>query len=116
MAATVFAADNVTGKWSGNMRVSAGGQDQEVALVVILQQAGSELNGTITPAGKETVSIQNGRVDGDKVSFEIVGANPSLKFDGALSDRNLKLNVEGSVVVADEEHRFKGTVNLKREQ
>ena len=116
-AVSVHSAGNIAGKWSGSMRLSsAGAQDQEVALVLVLEQNGSELTGTFTPAGKGPQLIQKGRFEGDKVTFEIQGVNPSLKFDGALTGGNLKFKVEGTVKVAEADRQFNGTMDLKREE
>src|SRR2546428_1385 len=94
-ALSAYAADNITGKWSGHMHVSASGeQDHDVTAVLVLQQNGSELTGTLTPTGKDPAPIQKGRVDGNKISLEVPGANPSIKLDGEVSDGTLKLTAE----------------------
>jgi hypothetical protein len=111
-----YAVDNIAGKWSGSMNVSAAdGTTQDVALVLVLQQNGSELTGTLTPAGKVPVVIQKGMIDGEKVTFE-VHVNPSMKFDGTLSDDNLKFKIEGTVRVNDDDLHFTGTMDLKRDR
>jgi len=89
---STFAADSIAGKWFGKMHVAASGeQDVDVAAVLVLQQDGSALTGTLTPAGKDPQPIQQGRIDGDKVSFELP---PSSKFAGTLVGDTLRLSSE----------------------
>jgi hypothetical protein len=61
-ALSMYSADNIAGKWSGSMTVSAaGGQTKDVGMALALQQNGSELTGTLTPFGKDPLPIQKGR-------------------------------------------------------
>ena len=112
------ALDYIAGKWSGSMSVtSADGKAPDVALVamsLVLQQSGSELTGTLTATGKVPVIIQKGNIDGENVTFEIQ-ANPSMKCNGTLSGDELKFKIDGTVRVNDNDRKFSGTMNLKRE-
>ena len=120
-AAAAYAADPVAGTWKGVMSVSvsgspsdAGGEDRaEVAVVLALHRDGGKVTGTLTAAGKESVPIERGAFEGNRVTFEI-NDNPSVKFEGILSGDALKFKVEGKVKVTEGEHQFKGTMDLKR--
>ena|SRR5689334_23306792 len=122
LALSAYAADNVAGKWSGNMHVTASGeQDQNVTAVLLLHQDGTELTGTLTPAGKDPEPIQKARIDGNKLSFELTKGNRSenvtpVKFDGQLAGEALKLTAEFSGRFADGERRITVTLDLKRER
>jgi hypothetical protein len=117
LAASMFSAEHLAGKWTGSMRVSTtDGHTESVGMALALEQKGSEVTGSLTPAGKAPIEIQNGRIVGERVTFEIQGGNPSLKFDGTLSGAKLTFKVEGTMRAADDGHQFKGTMNLDREQ
>jgi hypothetical protein len=113
------AVDNVEGKWSGSMSVSAiDGKAPDVALValvLVLQQNGSNLTGTLTASGKVPVLIQKGKIDGENVTFEIQG-NWSMKCNGTLSGDDLNFTIDGTVRVNDDDRKFSGTMDLKRER
>ena len=121
LAFALSAADPVTGHWSGILTITAPEprpgdpalQTAKVALVADLQQTGDTVTGTVTPAGKDPIPIEHGKLQGSHLTFE-VNANPSLQFDGALSGPLLNLTVEGSVTVNQVERKLKGTLDLKR--
>jgi len=119
VALPACAEDNIAGKWAGSMSVSmTDGKAPDVALValvLVLQQNGSEISGTLTATGKVPVLIQRGKIDGENVTFEIQ-ANPSMKCDGTLSGDDLKFKIDGTVKVNDDDRKFSGTMDLKRER
>ena len=119
VAVPAFAVDNITGKWTGTMSVSAAdGKAPDVALVavvLVLQQNGSELTGTLTATGKVPVLIQKGKIEGENVTFEIQ-ANPLMECDGTLSGDDLRFKIDGTVRVNDYDRKFNGTMDLKRER
>ena len=85
-------------------------------MVLILHQDGSTFSGTISAEGKSPVRIQNGKIEGAKVTFDILGQNPSLKFAGTLTNGLLKLDVEGSVRVGEQDRQLKGSMDMTREE
>jgi hypothetical protein len=105
VALGAFAAD-VTGKWTYEMAGRQGGNPRPVTLN--LKADGSKLTGTVSgmmgrgggggggtpPADME---IMNGKVDGDKVSFETKmefnGNTRVTKYEGALAGNELKLKI-----------------------
>src|SRR5215472_17256869 len=111
------AADNVGGRWSGKLKLSSGNEAApEVAMILVLQQDGSTLSGTICAVGKAPAPIQSGSIKGARVTFDVPGQNPSLKFAGTLIERRLKLDVEGSLRVGEEERQLKGSMDMTREK
>lgn len=100
--AFVAAAADVTGKWTFEM-AGRGGQAQTVTLN--LKQSGSTLTGTQTggmggrggDGAAQDVQISNGKVDGDKISFEVTrefqGQSRTTKYEGTAAGSELKLKV-----------------------
>ncbi len=74
IAAVPLSAANFSGKWLFTRAGSTGGRGS-AAMVVILNQVGNELTGSISPPrGNSTgspanVDVLGGKVDGDAVSF-----------------------------------------------
>ena len=80
-AATLNAAD-VTGRWSGTMDFkSAGGTTESGPAYMILKQEGSKVTGTGGPNESEQYPIQNGKLEGDKLTFESVTGGDTMYFD-----------------------------------
>jgi hypothetical protein len=108
-AFTAFAAD-ATGKWSGTFTRDGG--DQSTGLVV-LKQTGTEITGTAGPTLDEQLPIANGKVEGDKVTFEISSPNGmSLKMSLVLDGDTLK----GDVIASRDGQAMKAKLDLKREK
>jgi hypothetical protein len=63
------AAGDLTGKWSGAFKVD--GADHNVPQLFILKQDGNKLTGSGGPDQSEQYPIENGKVDGDRVRFEL---------------------------------------------
>src|SRR3954466_12574457 len=99
IAIGAFAAD-VSGKWTYSMQ-GRDGTPREVTIT--LKQDGNTLTGSVPGMGRggaaagEPTQITNGKVDGDKVSFEVVrefnGNKNVTKYDGTVSGSELKMKV-----------------------
>src|SRR5215204_4021763 len=95
-----FAAD-VTGKWSYEQQGRGGGPARQVTIT--LKQDGNKLTGEVPGFGRggdappPPTQIQNGKIDGDKVSFEVVrqfqDQKMTTKYDGTVSGSEMKLKV-----------------------
>ena len=72
-------AGDVTGKWSGSFKVSGG--DHSTPQIVILKQDGNRLTGSVGPDASEQYPIENGRVDGDHVRFELTSGEWGFSYD-----------------------------------
>lgn len=105
-----MAADNITGKWVYEQQGRGGGNPTQVTLD--LKASGSTLTGTIlqpmggrrgggdaggAPPAPAPVEIKNGKVDGDKISFDVVrdrgGQTMTTKYEGTVSGGELKLKI-----------------------
>jgi hypothetical protein len=98
MTVAAFAAD-VTGKWTYSMQ-GRDGTPREVTIT--LKQEGTKLTGTVPGMGRggqggNPTEITNGKVDGDKVYFEVVremqGNKMTTKYEGTAAGSELKLKV-----------------------
>jgi hypothetical protein len=65
-AATAMAAD-VTGTWTG---VATTADGTTLQLTFIFKQDGNTLTGTVQLPANDPITISNGKVDGDKFSFD----------------------------------------------
>jgi hypothetical protein len=98
VAIGAFAAD-VSGKWTYSMQ-GRDGAPREVTLT--LKQEGAKLTGTVPGMGRggqggTPTEITNGKVDGDKVYFEVVremqGNKFTTKYEGTVVGSELKLKI-----------------------
>ena len=78
LAASAMAGD-LTGKWSGTFKVDGG--DHSVPQLFILKQQGKTLTGSGGPNAGEQYPIENGRIDGDEVRFEITTGEWRFAYD-----------------------------------
>ncbi len=106
----VMAADTVTGKWIYEQAGRNGGAPRQTTFD--LKAAGSTLTGSVlAPAGggrggdaaapapaPAPVEIKNGKVDGDKISFDVVRTSPNgemtTKYQGVVAGDELKLTMD----------------------
>ena len=84
---------DVSGKWTGSF--TPDGQDAESA-VLNLKQAGGTLTGTAGPSDEQQMAIRSGKVDGDKISFEIaLEGGDTIKFELMLAEEHLRGTASG---------------------
>src|SRR5665213_3621343 len=91
---TVMAlAADVTGTWKGEANPNGKGGPPTFTL----KQDGSSLTGTTAGRGGDT-AISNGKVDGDKVYFEVTremgGNSVTTKYKGTVEGATMKLSME----------------------
>ena len=83
-------AANLTGTWSG--RFTPEGGEHNIPQILVLKQQGQTLSGSAGPNAGEQYPIENGRVDGNKATFQVTtgewkftynltGGGESLKGD-----------------------------------
>lgn len=85
-----FATD-VTGKWSGTFQVQNDqGEHRSEPILMIFKQDGSKLSGSGGPNETERHSIENGKIEGDKLSFEVSAKNFTIYFDLILIGDEIK--------------------------
>ena len=109
--ALVMSAADVSGKWSGTIDVEDAGASTEVHVVLV--QKADTVSGTIGRAGGgDEGEIRNGKVAGEKISFDVVSgehANP-FKFTLTLVNDHLEGEMKGSMDQAE----IVGKVKLSR--
>lgn len=98
MTIGAFAAD-LTGKWTYSMQ-GRDGTPREVTIT--LKQDGDKLTGSVPGMGRggaaaPAMDVMNGKVDGDKFSFEtkmeMGGQTRVTKYEGTSSGSELKMKV-----------------------
>ena len=106
VAPSLFAAEDLTGKWSGTFVISMnGGAAQNEAAYMVLKHTGKELTGTAGPSVDRQWPILKGTVtvagtapkESTKVSFDVQDhgeAGPLMHFELELIDGHLKGNAK----------------------
>jgi hypothetical protein len=94
LSVSVLSAADVTGKWTGNFvdKTKAEGEGKSEAVLMILKQEGEKLTGSGGPNEGEQYPMQNGKVEGDKLTFEVSAGNKTIKFS---------LTAAGDVITGD---------------
>jgi hypothetical protein len=115
LVAAPVAADNLTGKWSGSFNItSSDGETKDARVSMDLKQNGTELTGTAGPSPEEQWPILKGKVEGNKLTFEVreKGENdaPLLKFELTLVDGHLK----GEAKAEHEGKSMKAAIDMQR--
>ena len=97
LAASLFAAD-VTGKWSGSYDVSmTDGQTMKGRVYMVLTQTGSDLTGTVGGDEQSQTPIKNGKIEGDRITFESQTEGPLMRFDLRLEDEHIRGKASGDM-------------------
>ena len=79
-------AADVSGKWNGTINFNG----ESIDLVYDLKVDGDKLTGTVEgPAGK--LDLEKGKIDGDKISFEITFGDNHIVHEGKLVDGKIKI-------------------------
>lgn len=90
-APTVFAATDVTGDWATQMQTPNG----DVTLTFHFKQDGDKLSGSVeTSMGSGPFVISNGKVDGNKLSFDTSFQGTTINHVGTISGDEIKLNAK----------------------
>ena len=109
--ALLMSGADFSGKWSGTIDVEDAGSSTDVQVELV--QKADTITGKIgrTGGGDEGV-IRNGKVDGQKISFEVVSSETSspFKFTLTLVNDHLEGEMKGSV----EDGEIVGKVKLTR--
>ena len=98
LLASIALAADVSGTWTGVFRTNEGGEFQ---FVLSLKTDGNAVTGTMKQGGGDDIQIQNGKLDGDHVSFSITRSlqerTQKINFTGAVTGNEMKLSrqIEG---------------------
>jgi len=90
MATFSLIAADLAGTWKGSMETQMG----KTAVTITIQPGGA-LAGKVQ-AGEFEAPIENARVAGDKISFEMTIEHGKLTYDGTVAGDEMKLNVTGT--------------------
>ena len=89
--ATAFAATDVTGDWTATMS----GPNGEMQLTFHFKQDGDKLTGDVgSPMGGDPMEISNGKVDGNKISFEVSFNGNTISHEGTVNGDEIKLSAK----------------------
>ena len=86
LAAVAALAGDVAGTWKGSMETPMGTMELSATLKV----DGKTVTGTMNFMGTDQ-KIQNGKLDGDKISFELPTEMATLTYKGTVSGDEMKL-------------------------
>jgi hypothetical protein len=106
VAACVMAGE-VSGKWSGQF---TGEEGVAMPLYMILTQDGNKLTGSGGPNESEQHPMQNGKIEGDRLTFEVPAGKGTFVFDLKITGDEAK----GNVQLKGENETRSAKVTLKR--
>lgn len=89
-SAAAWGAD-VTGKWSAQMNGPDGGG---MTMTFNFKQDGTKLTGTIDGPGGEPMAIQDGKVDGEKIVFEVSFNDMKIVHKGTIKGDEISLTIQ----------------------
>jgi hypothetical protein len=88
--ATVSYAADINGRWEG----SVSGPNGDFQIAFNFKVDGAKLTGTVeSPNGD--IPIEDGKVEGDHISFKTHFDNSEVKHEGTVSGDTIQLKVEG---------------------
>jgi hypothetical protein len=106
-------AAELTGKWSGSFDVTnPAGETRDDNAYMVLKEAGGEVTGSAGPDVEKQWPIQKGKLDGQKLTFEVKMDDGgvivfALRFDGT----TIQGTAEGTGASGE---KMAAKVNLKR--
>ena len=89
-ASTAFAAD-VTGTWTTSMQTPDGNSFQ---LTFNFKQDGDKLTGTVQGPQGDPLDISNGKVDGDKFTFDVSINGMTIHHDCTVDGDTIKMSTK----------------------
>ncbi|MGH6693581.1 MAG: hypothetical protein ACREF4_23175, partial [Gammaproteobacteria bacterium] len=108
-------AGDVSGSYSGTVSLPTPGGERQRPLSMILKQAPEKLIVSIGPNVSEQHAASNVKLDGDKLTFEVIppgaGSGDGLKFDLRIDNDKLT----GTQVVTRSGESRTGKVHLKKQ-
>jgi hypothetical protein len=87
LALAAFAAD-VTGAWKGTLETPMGAME----LTLNAKAEGAALTGTLSFMGND-LKLEKGKIDSDKVSFEVNPEFGTMAYSGTVSGDEMKLTL-----------------------
>ena len=113
LAPSLMAAEDLTGKWSGSFVITfSDGDTKDSNAFMDLKQKEAEITGTAGENPERQWAIQKGKVEGNKIAFEVQTEGPLIKFELTLVDGHLK----GEAKAEHEGRSMKAAVDLQRQK
>jgi len=112
MSAFALHAAELTGKWSGSFDITNEQGTKPDTAYMDLKESGGAVTGTAGPNEEKQFSLRKGKLDGQKLTFEVVMDDGGvlafeLSFDGT--------SIQGSCTgTGDGGEKLSAKVNLKR--
>jgi hypothetical protein len=107
---TLPAAD-ISGKWSGSFTMTnARGETNEGTAFVIFKQNGAEITGSAGGDENQQFPITKGKIEGNRITFEVQSDGPLYKVDVTLVGDHIK----GDATVVQEGQTSKAKVDVTR--
>ncbi len=110
LAPSLVASEDLSGKWSGSFNITVDGQTKDDEAYLVLKQNGTELTGTAGPNADKQWAIQKGKVEGNKLTFEVQSDEPLIKFNLTFEGGRLK----GEASAEHQGMSMKAVVDLTR--
>lgn len=90
------AATDVSGTWTGSMQAPDGGGDFQISFTFKVD--GGKLTGTVQGDQGDPIALNDGKVDGDKISFNIVFNGTTISHEGTVNSAGdeIKLSSKSS--------------------
>jgi hypothetical protein len=113
LAPALMAAEDLTGKWSGSFAITfSDGDTKDSRAFMDIKQKEAEITGTAGESPDRQWAIQKGKVEGNKVIFEVQTEGPLIKFELTMVDGHLK----GEAKAEHEGKSMKAAVDLQRQK
>jgi hypothetical protein len=111
LAPALMAVEDLTGKWSGSFAITfSDGDTKDDKAFMDIKQKEAEITGTAGESPDRQWAIQKGKIEGNKVIFEVQTEGPLIKFELTLVDGHLK----GEAKAEHEGKSMKAAVDLQR--
>jgi hypothetical protein len=110
-AAITLSAADISGKWSGSLTMTnARGETNEGTAFVIFKQNGAEITGSAGGDENQQFPITKGKIEGNRITFEVQSDGPLYKVDVMLTGDHIK----GEVIVVQEGQSTKAKVDMTK--
>jgi len=110
LALPVMAAEDLTGTWTGAFNITMDGQTNPDVVHMVLKQEEAKLTGTAGPSAEEQWPIANGKIDGNKVTFQVLHDEATVDFTLTLAEGHLK----GDATAEGDGMMFYAAVDVQR--
>lgn len=106
-----MADENVTGRWTGTFTmIGADGQTKDSGALLVLKQEGSQITGTAGPTEDEQYTIQNGKIEGNKLTLDVAHGDHPIHLELVVAEDRIQGDARGS----GEEGEFRAKLDVKR--